>query len=305
MKLLPQAVQQLHPDMHRNVYTELEIQYDEEYRLAWYYMDAKPLPCCTPTLISEMQQWYDELSSPSYPDDVRYIALASRVPGVFNLGGDLNRFIGLIRNGDRDGLMHYAISCIDTLFQHYTHLGKDITTITLVQGDALGGGMEYAISADVLVAERSAKMGMPEILFNLFPGMGAYSFLSRKVGAVQAERMILGGCLYSAGELHEMGIVDVLAEDGQGEQAVLDYIHREERAQNGFRAFRRARQYCNPVTYEELKSITTAWVDAALRLEDKSLRMMERLVARQSAKSQRSQQPVGHKEIAASRRTAI
>jgi DSF synthase len=287
------------------MYTELEIEYDEEYRLAWYYMHAKPRLCCSPTLISEIQQWYGELISASYPYDVRYIVLASKVPGVFNLGGDLNLFIELIRNGDRDGLMHYAISCIDTLFLHYTHLGKDITTITLVQGDALGGGMEYAISSDVLIAERSAKMGMPEILFNLFPGMGAYSFLSRKVGAVQAERMILGGCLYSAEQLHEMGIVDVLVEDGQGEQAVLDYIHKEERAQNGYRAFRQAKQYCNPVSYAELENITTAWVDAAVRLEDKSLRMMERLVSRQSARSHRSQEPVALKGIVSSRSQAF
>ena len=304
MKQTQQAVQQLHPDMHHSMYTELEIEYDEEYRLAWYYMHAKPRLCCSPTLISEIQQWYGELISASYPYDVRYIVLASKVPGVFNLGGDLNLFIELIRNGDRDGLMHYAISCIDTLFLHYTHLGKDITTITLVQGDALGGGMEYAISSDVLIAERSAKMGMPEILFNLFPGMGAYSFLSRKVGAVQAERMILGGCLYSAEQLHEMGIVDVLVEDGQGEQAVLDYIHKEERAQNGYRAFRQAKQYCNPVSYAELENITTAWVDAAVRLEDKSLRMMERLVSRQSARSHRSQEPVALKGIVSSRSEA-
>ncbi|NNJ94456.1 MAG: crotonase/enoyl-CoA hydratase family protein [Halobacteria archaeon] len=280
-----QAVPQLHTDMHRSMYTELEIKYEEDYRLAWYYMDVKPRLCCSPALISEIQQWYDELVSPACPHNVRYIALASRVPGVFNLGGDLNLFIELIRNGDREGLMRYATSCIDTLFRHYTHLGRDITTISLVQGDALGGGMEFAISGDVLIAERSAKMGMPEILFNLFPGMGAYSFLSRKVGEVQAERMILGGCLYSAGELHDMGIVDVLAEDGQGEQAVLDYIYREERAQNGYQAFRQAKQYCNPVRYEELENITTAWVDAALRLENKSLRMMERLVSRQSART--------------------
>ncbi|MDX2480212.1 MAG: crotonase/enoyl-CoA hydratase family protein [Desulfuromusa sp.] len=300
MKQTLQAVQQLHPDTHRSMYTELEIEYDEEYRLAWYYMHAKPRLCCSPTLISEIQQWYGELISGSYPYDVRYIVLASKVPGVFNLGGDLNLFIELIRNGDRDGLMHYATSCIDTLFLHYTHLGKDITTITLVQGDALGGGLEYAISSDVLIAERSAKMGMPEILFNLFPGMGAYSFLSRKVGAVQAERMILGGCLYSAEQLHEMGIVDVLVEDGQGEQAVLDYIHKEERAQNGYRAFRQAKQYCNPVSYAELENITTAWVDAAVRLEDKSLRMMERLISRQSARSSRSQEPAGIKGIVSS-----
>ncbi len=186
------------------------------------------------------------------------------------------------------------------LFLHYTHLGRDITTIALVQGDALGGGMEYAISSDVLIAERSAKMGMPEILFNLFPGMGAYSFLSRKVGAVQAERMILGGSLYSAEKLHEMGIVDVLAEDGQGKQAVLDYIHKAERAQNGYRAFRQAKLYCNPVTYEELMNITTVWVDAALHLEEKSLRMMERLVSRQTARSRRSQKPVGLEGIVTS-----
>ncbi|MGB5259992.1 MAG: crotonase/enoyl-CoA hydratase family protein [Gammaproteobacteria bacterium] len=297
MKHSHQTVPQLHPAIDRPVYTELEIQYDDEYRLAWYYMDAKPLPCCSPTLIREMQQWYGELISSSYPDNVRYIALASKVPGVFNLGGDLNLFIELIRNGDRAGLMHYATSCIDTLFLHYTHLGKDITTITLVQGDALGGGMEYAISSDVLIAERSAKMGMPEILFNLFPGMGAYSFLSRKIGAAQAEKMILGGCLYSAEQLHEMGIVDVLAEDGHGEQAVLDYIHKEERAQNGYQAFRQAKQYCNPVSYEELENITTAWVDAALRLEEKSLRMMERLVSRQSARLHRSQEPAGLKGL--------
>jgi DSF synthase len=291
--------------MYRPEYSELEIEYDEEYRLAWYYMDAKPLPCCTPTLISEFQQWYNELISSSCPGHVRYIALASKVPGVFNLGGDLNLFIKLIRDGDRKGLMHYATSCIDTLFMHYTHLGMDITTIALVQGDALGGGMEYAISSDVLIAERSAKMGMPEILFNLFPGMGAYSFLSRKIGAVEAERMILGGCLYSAETLHEMGIVDVLAEDGQGEQAVLDYIYKEEKAKNGYRAFRQAKQYCNPVSYAELKNITTAWVDAALRLEEKSLRMMERLVSRQRARSHRSQEPFGIKGIVASRSNAL
>ena len=287
MKQILQSVPQLHHDACYTNYTELDIQYDRDHKLAWYYMDTKPRLCCSPTLIGEIQQWYGELKKPGYLDDVRYIALASRVPGVFNLGGDLNLFIDLIRNRDRDGLLRYAISCVDTLYAHYTHLGGDFTTITLVQGDALGGGMEFAISADVLVAERSAKMGMPEILFNLFPGMGAYSLLSRKVGEVQAERMILSGSLYTAEELYEMGIVNVLAEDGQGEEAVFDYIHREERARNGYRSFRNARKFCSRISYAELEGITTVWAEAALRLDDRNLRMMERLVTRQSAKTER------------------
>ena len=305
MKHVQQAVPQVQTDICRSTYSELDIRYDNDNRLAWYYMDVKPRMCCSLTLISEIQQWYQELANSAHLEQIRYIALASRLPGVFNLGGDLSLFIRLIRDGDRAGLMHYATSCIDTLYQHYTHLDRDITTITLVQGDALGGGMEFAISSDVLIAERSAKLGMPEILFNLFPGMGAYSLLSRKVGEIMAERMILGGCLYSAEQLYELGIVNVLAEDGQGEQAVLDYIRKEERASNGYRAFRQAKRYSNPVTYAELEQIATAWVDAALRLKEHNLRMMERLVSRQSTKSCRSQSPAAPEHIATVRRQAL
>jgi DSF synthase len=128
-------------------------------------------------------------------------------------------------------------------------------------------------------------MGMPEILFNLFPGMGAYSLLSRKIGSRQAERMILDGRIYSAEDLYEMGVVDVLAEDGQGEAAVYDYVRKEDHSRNGFRSFRAARKCTNPVTYEELVNVGNIWVDAALRLREKDLRMMERLVKRQSAKA--------------------
>ncbi|MDQ6977946.1 MAG: crotonase/enoyl-CoA hydratase family protein, partial [Ghiorsea sp.] len=122
------------------------------------------------------------------------------------------------------------------------------------------------------------------ILFNLFPGMGAFSLLSRKVGEVKAKKMILSGKLYSAEEMYDLGIVDILVDDGQGVQAVYDYIKKENRTKNGIRSFRNATRCCNPITYEELKEITTIWVDAALKLTAKDLRMMDRLVKRQSAK---------------------
>ena len=52
-------------------------------------------------------------------------------------------------------------------------------TVALIQGDAIGGGFEAMLTNDVVIAERTAKFGLPEILFNLFPGMGAHSFLKR------------------------------------------------------------------------------------------------------------------------------
>jgi DSF synthase len=128
-------------------------------------------------------------------------------------------------------------------------------------------------------------MGFPEILFNLFPGMGAMSLLGRRVGFQKAEQMILSGRLFLAEELHELGVVDVLAEPGEGERAVHDYIRREARSRNGALALRSVRDEIQPIAYAELMRVADIWVDAALRLEPKDLRMMERLVARQTGKA--------------------
>jgi len=265
-------------------YRTLDIQLDEEQKLAWYFMNPKPRPCCTLELIEDMQRWFRSLEYIPEARDIRYVVLASDVPGVFNLGGDLAYFIELIRTRNRQGLLFYAESCIDTLLMNYHGLHQDITTMSLVQGDCLGGGLEYALSSDILIAERSAKMGLPEILFNLFPGMGAFSLLSRKIGPVPAERMITGGKLYSAEEMYELGVVDVLVDDGQGEQAVHDIIAREQRAPNAFRMFRKSKKLSNPLTKQELMGVTRIWVDAALNIRDKDIRMMQRLIARQSSR---------------------
>lgn len=268
-------------------YTSLDIRYEEDTNLAWYFMHARPRPCFSFQLVSEIQHWFNELehkigNHEEYPD---YVVMASEIPGVYNLGGDLELFIHLIRNGDRDGLMRYALACNDILFRNHTGHGGEITTIALVQGDTLGGGFEAAVSSHVVIAERGAKMGLPDILFNLFPGAGAYALLSRKVGAITAERIILSGRLYTAEEMHELGIVDILVAEGEGRKAVYDYVKKENRLKNGYRAFRQAKRCSNPVTEEELIAAAKIWVETAFRLSSRDLRMMERLVLRQSAKA--------------------
>jgi DSF synthase len=213
-----------------------------------------------------------------------YLISGSDVEGVFNLGGDLNLFLQYIKSRNRNGLIEYAKSSIDLVYRNFIHLDTALTTITLVQGDALGGGFESAISANVVIAERGVKMGLPETLFNLFPGMGAYSLLSRKIGCGAAEKMILSGKLFLAEEMFDIGIVDILAEKGEGEMAVHNYIKSANRASNTYNMMRRVKDTCNQVNYKELEDIAMIWVDAALQLTDKDLRMMSRLVKRQNAK---------------------
>jgi DSF synthase len=209
--------------------------------------------------------------------------LASNIEGVFNLGGDLSVFKELILAQDRMHLLAYAKLCIENLWTFYS-MQAPITTIALVQGQAMGGGFESALSAHILIAEKSAVMGLPEVLFNLFPGMGALSFLSRKVGMLTAEKMVRSGKIYTGEELYQMGVVDVLAEDGQGEYALNNWVKKNHRSLNSFQAINRAKQRVNPLTLEELNDIVEIWVDAALRLDERNLKVMERLVRAQNTK---------------------
>jgi len=124
-------------------------------------------------------------------------------------------------------------------------------------------------------------MGFPEILFNLFPGMGAFSFLSRKNGRRAAEDLIVSGAIYSARQLYDMGVVDVITPDGTGEQAVYSYVRRHSKNANGRHGFEQARIAVDPITREELLRIVNIWADTALKLSERDLRMMERLIRAQ------------------------
>jgi DSF synthase len=177
--------------------------------------------------------------------DVAHYVVASRTPGVFSIGGDLALFAMLIQTQDRAALAAYGTLCIDNVYRRVRNYScPTLTTLSLVQGDALGGGFEAALASDVIVAEESAQMGLPEILFNLFPGMGACSLLARRIGVRAAEELVLSG-------------------------------------RNGLQAVLRARQLIHPVRREELEGMVALWVDAALRLSERDLRMMQRLARTQ------------------------
>ena len=218
---------------------------------------------------------------PEQHQHLEYFVAASQTPGVYNFGGNLAYFADCIRRGIVRACRNMPMPASTWSMEMPCAFHTPVITIALVQGDAFGGGFECALSFDVLVAEKSAKMGLPEVLFNLFPGMGAYSFLSRKIGTAAAEKLIMSGTVYTAEELHRLGVVDILAEDGQGENAVRDYIARNRRKHNAHKAIYRSKRRINPLTYEELRDIVDIWLDAAMDLGEQDLRKMTRLVTAQ------------------------
>ena len=264
-------------------FSEISVKHDPNHQIFWCYMDQKGRPSYTYALGEEMAQVHEHLAHNS--NNLRYFVCASKTPGTYNLGGDLKHFAKCIEDQDIAAMRHYAKTCTEMQYAHHTAFGAPIITIALVQGTALGGGFEHALAFDLLIAERSSKLGLPEVGFNLFPGMGAYSFLLRRVGRKITEQMILGGKIYSAAELHDMGVVDILLEDGEGEDFIHQYAERYKHRFHAERAIYNARRIANPVTLDELMEITNLWAETAMRLTSDDVRKMIRLANAQERRS--------------------
>ena len=258
---------------------QLDVRWEAALGTLWTYMTPVDRPNFNRPMLRDFQRWQAEIGREfADPEEgLKYLVLGSRFPGIFNLGGDLELFAGFIAAGDRDGLVRYGRDCVSILHNNMRRLELPVVTIALVQGDALGGGFEAVLSFNVIVAEKGARFGLPEIAFGLFPGMGAHSLLSRKIGLSRAEEMMLSNRLYTAEEMYEMGIVHVLAEPGCGEEAVRAYIAKNGRRQVGHRGIYHASSLANPVTLEELNAIVEVWADSALCLSDSDLKLMRRL----------------------------
>ena len=263
---------------------QIDVSWDAELGTLWAFITPDDRPNYNLPLLRDTMAWqvetkklFDQTHSP-----LRYMVLGSRFPGVFNLGGDLEMFAACIERQDHETLRQYSHLCVEIVDRVWHNSDMPVVNIGLAQGDALGGGLEALMCFDVIIAERQARFGLPEVLFGLFPGMGAYSILARRLGHTAAERMILGGKIYSAEEMYEMGIVTVLAEEGEGEAATRDYILRNQDRHAGHVGVFQAGRRVNPMTLSELRAIVDGWVDTALKLTEKDLRMMRRLAAAQT-----------------------
>lgn len=259
----------------------------------WMYMHAGDPsayhPCFSERLLQEMKRGQDalrrRLAADARPDaGIHHLVLASDAD-VFNLGGDLALFSHLIRSGNRGRMLEYARLCIEVAY-NFSRLYEDrVHSIAVVQGEALGGGFEAALCCHTIIAEEGAGMGFPEVLFDLFPGMGAYTFLTRRVTPAQAERMMLDARVYPVEELLRMGVVDQVVPRGEGLAAARELVRKHQRIGNALRSMNAVRQACRPVSLDELLAVTTEWVDAAMRLGDRGLKTMERLVRAQQKRA--------------------
>ncbi len=266
-------------------YEQVWWRYDPEHAVLWSYLDQpKRIPCINLDLLNNLHQHHLDITNSKgqialdgQMHDIKYSVFASSTPGYFNMGGDLKKMASAIRNQDRESLMYYARLSIDVVAQRAFRFSLPrINTISLLQGEVLGAGIEAALTSDVLIAERQSVFCFPEMFFNMIPGMGAYSFIARKAGMQVADKMIMGCGRFTAEECLEMGLIDMVVDEGQGELAVYEYIKKQSKRSEGFLTAQKAKQMIHPLTYAELEGIVLEWVENALLLTERDLKVMDR-----------------------------
>ena len=176
---------------------------------------VKPIQCYSLAAMAELQQLLDDIAA--NPGLVRHLVHDLRRAAASSTSAATWRCSCCsCARSDVDSLRLYGRRCVDLVWWMENAAQRGVHTTVLVQGDTLGGGLESVLPFHKVIFERSAQAGFPEVLFNLFPGMGAWNFTIRKAGFQVANEMILSGRLYTADELHRVGLVDLVVDDGAG-----------------------------------------------------------------------------------------
>ncbi|MFG3133099.1 enoyl-CoA hydratase/isomerase family protein [Streptomyces tendae] len=166
--------------------------------------------------------------------DVRVVVLTSTHERAFCVGADLKE-----RNSfsDADLLRQRPV----TRGAYTAVLELAVPTVAAVHGFALGGGFELALSCDVIVADRTAVVGLPEVSVGVIPGGGGTQLVPRRVGAARAAELVFTARRVAAEEARELGLVDQLVEAGRDREEALELASRmAANSPVGLRAAKRA-----------------------------------------------------------------
>jgi DSF synthase len=264
----------------------LDVRFDPSARAVWCSMRHENSVSWTRPLLGELNALYADIralhAGANFDDPpIQFFVGASLRPGVFNMGGDLSFFLDRVRARDAEGLRAYAYACVDAVYNNYNGFDSPVVTIALLEGDALGGGLEAALSCQYVIAERGINLGFPEALFHTFPGMGAYSLLSRRLDAARAEKLIMGGRMLKSEDFHQMGLIDVLVEKGEGKERARAFVAENSRRHSLLEAVGKVRRRIAPLTLQELRDVTDVWVESVMNLTPVNLRKMEMLTLAQ------------------------
>jgi len=136
-------------------------------------------------------------------DSVRVVILTGAGEKAFSAGADIKAMIGM------NALKARQLSLMgERLCLALENLEKPV--IAAINGFALGGGLEVAMSCDLRIASETARMGQTEINIGLIPGWGGTQRLTRLVGKTKAKELVFTGRMIEAKMAEQLGIINMV-----------------------------------------------------------------------------------------------
>jgi len=148
-----------------------------------------------------LNEFGDALGAIERDDGIRAVVFTGEGGKAFVAGAD----IGHLSSLSPLGLRAFSAKGQDLLFRLE---GLPVPAIACVNGFALGGGLELAMSCDFIYASEDAKFGQPEINLGTIPGFGGTQRLPRFVGKAMAKELCMTGAMISAQEARAVGLVN-------------------------------------------------------------------------------------------------
>jgi enoyl-CoA hydratase len=149
-----------------------------------------------------IDELHHALNNADVNPDVRAIILTGSGSKAFVAGADIKEFASFsVEEGENLSQLGHEL-----LFNRIEHLSKPV--IAAVNGFALGGGLELAMSCHFRYASENAKMGLPEVTLGVIPGYGGTQRLAQLVGKGKALEMITSAAMINAEEAMKWGLVN-------------------------------------------------------------------------------------------------
>lgn len=252
----------------------ISIEIDSKNKVLWLFKGNNYQLHYSFEMINDFYNSLSQISHLITKNEIKTVIIKSANEKVWSMGGDLDFFIRCIKSRNSNLLRNYAYNCIKCIYALNNNFNSDATIVSFVQGNAFGGGFECALASDYVISENHVKFSFPESLFGTFPGMGAYSFLTRRIGYKKANEIIHSSTKWDAKEMMDLNIIDWIV-DSDSTENILNLIKKQFPPKDKFS------KICNTITITELTTIVDEWLETIMRLDSKQIDFIEKIISSQ------------------------
>lgn len=263
-------------------YEELHTKYDPIYRAIWCSFRSQSAPVFTTTLLQNIRAMQDEIAAYCFYNQgflPKYLIWSSDHDHSFSLGLDLKYIYQLILDKNEGALDSYLQLCMDVLYINLRKLDiPRLITISLIKGKTYGGGLEAALSCDIIVSEENARCCFPEVRYNLLPSLGTLKMLLRRYPLAVMQPFLFEGKRFDLNHLMKMGMIAAIAKCGEGIEMIKNKIKKINYQHTLISDLYNAKNNNLLITHDELNEFRKKWVETALTLNTEKLNRLHKFV---------------------------